>query len=488
MARQIWVSNGSSVIGKRGTAVRSVLFALCLGFLVVVHAVGAQNTTVNGAKQFQTIHGLGVNANPQSWNVNPEAVKKVLDELIDGVGCTSFRLMYDDCDWEAVNDNDDPHSYNWSYYDSVYSAPRFTCVWNTVRYLNSKGITDITLSPDGAAPAWMGGTKLAAGMEEEYAETMASMVYYGRKRLNPPAQFNMLSPVNETTCGGNEGAAMTPEQFGKMFSAIAKHFTQEGISDVSLIGPDDCDGWAANFRAMLASPTAMSKIQRFGQHEYGDSLRKGQEMVEAVKHSAYPDREVIMTEINEACKGCDDATYNSDYGFDHYAGPAYKYILQHLNAGVTGIQVWEAYDSQYHHPYRHLTWSMWGIFGVNDIHHPDVYTKRTHYYVLEQLYKFVKPGFKRIDTSTGLAGMMMSAFYDPKSGTFVITGMNDNSKAQTLGCQLQNLPVVPTLKYYFTDSSHNFAQEPDVTVVKQTFSKVIPAKCVFTLVGKGTSK
>ena len=88
-----------------------------------------ENTTVNGAITFQTIHGLGVNANPQSWNVNPEAVKKVLDDLITGVGCTSFRLMYDDCDWEQVNDNDDPHSYNWKYYDSVYSAPRFTCVW-----------------------------------------------------------------------------------------------------------------------------------------------------------------------------------------------------------------------------------------------------------------------------------------------------------------------------------------------------------------------
>ena len=49
-----------------------------------------------------------------------------------------------------------------------------------------------------------------------------------------------------------------------------------------------------------------------------------------------------------------------------YAGPAYKYILQHLNVGVTGIQIWEGYDSRYHHPNRSLTWSMWGIFAVND--------------------------------------------------------------------------------------------------------------------------
>ncbi|HVN81048.1 MAG TPA: hypothetical protein VMW38_18815 [Terriglobia bacterium] len=457
------------------------------GFVLIVSAnVGrAQNTAVNGGVRHQTIHGLGVNVNPQSWNVNPESVKKVLDELITGIGCTSFRLMYDDCDWEQVNDNGDPNSYNWTYYDSVYSAPRFTCVWNTIRYLNSRGITDITLSPDGAAPGWMGGTTLSGGKEEEYAEMMASMVYYAKKRLNPPLQFSMLSPVNETTCGGGEGAVMTPSQFGTMFSALATHLIKDSISDVTLVGPDDCDGWTANLQAMMANSNIMSKVRHFGQHEYGNSTRKGQEMVDAVKHSAYSDREVVMTEVNAVCKGCDDGKYNSDYGFNSYAGPAYKYILQHLNIGVTGIQVWEGYDSQYHHPNRSLTWSMWGIFGVNDINHPDVYTRRPHYYVLKQLFNFVKPGFKRIDVSTSLTETTISAFYDENTRLIVITGMNESGNAQTIECRLQNLPAVSTLRYYFTDASHNFEQGPDMPIVKQSFSKSIPAKCVFTFTGNG---
>ena len=53
----------------------------------------AQNTTVNGKITYQTIHGLGVNINPQSWNVNSDSVKKVIDSLVTGLGCTSFRLM-----------------------------------------------------------------------------------------------------------------------------------------------------------------------------------------------------------------------------------------------------------------------------------------------------------------------------------------------------------------------------------------------------------
>ncbi len=467
-----------------GISMRNI-FLSCVVLFASANAVSAQKTTVNGAVKFQTIRGLGVNANPQSWNVNPQSVKKVLDDLIAGMGCTSFRLMFDDCDWEGVNDNSDPNSYNWTYYDSVYSAPRFTCVWNTVRYLNSNGITDITLSPDGAAPGWMGGTTLSAGKEEEYAEMMASMVYYGRRRLNRPVQFSMLSPVNETTCGGGEGAVMTPNQFGTMFSAIATHLIHDGISDVTLVGPDDCDGWAPNFRAMMANSNTMSKVGYFGQHEYGNSFRKSREMIEAVKNSAYPDREVVMTETNAVCKGCDDGKYNADYGFNSYAGPAYKYILQHLNAGVTGIQVWEAYDSQYHHPNRTLTWSMWGIFGVNDINHPDVYTMRSHYHVLKQLFNFVKPGFQRIDVSTNLTNTTISAFSNTASGVFVITGMADSNSPQTMDCQLQNLPAVTALEYYFTDASHHFQKDSDVTVTKQTFSKLIPGKCVFTFVGTG---
>jgi O-glycosyl hydrolase len=292
---------------------RNKIFAACTALVVFVYAASAQNTTVDGAKKYQTIHGFGVNINPQSWNVNPESVKEVIDSLITGMGCTSFRLMFDDSDWEAINDNDDPNSYNWTYYDAVYSLPRFTCVWNTIQYLNSKGITDITLSPDGAAPGWMGGTKLYQGTEAEYAEMMASMVYYGQKRRSPAIQFSMLSPINETTCGGGEAPVMTTDQLGAIFSNIATHFINDDIKHVTLIGPDDCYNYS-NIPVMITNSITMSKLTHFGGHQYGDDTSRSQELIDAVRNSAYTDREVIMTEVNSICKGCDGGEYNSDYG------------------------------------------------------------------------------------------------------------------------------------------------------------------------------
>jgi len=462
---------------------KNILSSLGLFIFLLVNTGQAQNVIVNAGIKYQTLHGLGVNINPQSWNVNPDSVKKVIDSLITGLGATSFRLMYDDCDWETVNDNDNPQVYNWPRFDSVYSAPRFTAVWNTVEYLNSKGITDITLSPDGASPKWMGGTKLKPGMEAEYAETISSMVYYGLRRRIPALHFIMISPINETTCGGDEGVLTTPEQFGLIYTGIAAHLIKDQLSELSIIGPDDCGGWANSYHAMVGSPIAMSKILRFGQHDYGDETKKIKDLVDSIKHSAYPDREAIMTEANASCIGCDGGTYNKSYDFNAYAGPAYKYILQHLNAGANGLQIWEGYDSRYHHPNRTLTWSMWGIFSVDDTLHPDIYRPRAHFYTFKQLFLFVKPGFQRIDISSGLKKITLSAYQDPVKGSFVITGKNDSSIMQKLNGILKGLPSVSTLRYYYTDEEHHFFRGPDLPVSHQGFILMVPPFCVFTLAG-----
>src|SRR5450432_860058 len=211
--------------------------------------------------------------------------------------------------------------------------------------------------------------------------------------------------------------------------------------------------------------------------------RKIKDLIDSIKHSAYPDREAIMTEANASCIGCDGGTYNKSYDFNAYAGPAYKYILQHLNAGANGLQIWEGYDSRYHHPNRTLTWSMWGIFSVDDTLHPDVYRPRAHFYTFKQLFLFVKPGFQRIDISSSLEKITLSAYQDPVKGSFVITGKNDSSIMQKLNGILKGLPSVSTLRYYYTDEEHHFFRGPDLPVSHQSFALVVPPFCVFTLAG-----
>lgn len=103
----------------------------------------------------------------------------------------------------------------------------------------------------------MGITKLKMGSESEYAEMMSSMVYYGLRCRTPSIHFIMLSPTNETTCGGDEGTLMTPGQLGDVFTDIAQHLINDKLTELTLIGPDNCGGWASSYHAMVSSPVAM---------------------------------------------------------------------------------------------------------------------------------------------------------------------------------------------------------------------------------------
>ena len=78
--------------------------------------------------------------------------------------------------------------------------------------------------------------------------------------------------------------------------------------------------------------------------------------------------------------------------------------------------------------------------------------------------------------------MTVSAFLNPNDGSIVITGKNDSKNAQSIDGILTNLSKISKLKYYYTDAFHNFSTGSDVTVTNQSFSKLVPPSCVFTLV------
>jgi hypothetical protein len=157
------------------------------------------NIQIDGGKKYQTLDGFGVNINAAWWldgeYRNSDIVKPAIDLLIDSLGATIFRVVIEEIDWEAVNDDNDPGSFNMSYYNGVFSSPRFRGVWNTLHYLNQRGVTDrlmISLmgSPPAAEPlakadpvkSWMGNTNYSIdpSKEEEFAETIAALLFYAR--------------------------------------------------------------------------------------------------------------------------------------------------------------------------------------------------------------------------------------------------------------------------------------------------------------------
>src|SRR5580765_7956888 len=84
---------------------------------------------IDGSKRFQQIDGIGVNANTRSWN--GKELEPALDLLLDSMHATIWRVIVETVyNWEDMNDDNNPFSFNRDYYDKLYSGPKFQKAWD----------------------------------------------------------------------------------------------------------------------------------------------------------------------------------------------------------------------------------------------------------------------------------------------------------------------------------------------------------------------
>ena len=124
-----------------------LLFGMALFFFIdhISAQVNGDAVTVNlrldGSKVYQSIDGFGVNANTRSWD--SVALRPALDLLLDSMHATVWRVVVETVEkWEETNDNNDPFTFNWEYYNKLYKTPKFRKAFEMMRYLNRRGITE----------------------------------------------------------------------------------------------------------------------------------------------------------------------------------------------------------------------------------------------------------------------------------------------------------------------------------------------------------
>jgi hypothetical protein len=192
---------------------------------------------IDDATKYQTMDGFGVNINPAWWNngeyMDTEVMQPAIDLLVDSLGATIFRAVIEEIDWEALNDDDDPDNFNWTYYDSVFTNARFEGGWNTLRCQNQKGITnDLIISLMGSPPAspplakpdpkqsWMGGTNhtinpAMKNMKLIYTDTTNNLIE-GSEIIVSGASFKAYIPAESvfsiTRIADSLSSSMTTEK------------------------------------------------------------------------------------------------------------------------------------------------------------------------------------------------------------------------------------------------------------------------------------
>ena len=165
------------------------LLTMVIRFSLMALAGAGGSLIIDGSQTFQAIDGFGVNINSASWN-NGE-LRPALDMLVDHLGATIFRVVVDNADWEMINDNSDPNSFNWTVYNGIYTSPKFEALWSTA-YLNQKGITqNLIVNVMGpVARGWE--ARISPLRRDEWVEMVASLVSYAHITRN--LQFGLLAP------------------------------------------------------------------------------------------------------------------------------------------------------------------------------------------------------------------------------------------------------------------------------------------------------
>ena len=183
-----------------------IVVAVVIMMISLPHApalADSPNLIINGAQTYQTIDGMGVNINVNNWHDG--LLRPALDSLIETNGSSLFRVNRDPMDWvDSESLIPQLHNLDPAMLEQVYETPRMQDIWNTIGYLNEKGVggEQIVLSFQGWLPTWIGGSGrfgvpsyITPGKEPEFATMVASLVYYGRRVKN--LDFTSLAPLNE---------------------------------------------------------------------------------------------------------------------------------------------------------------------------------------------------------------------------------------------------------------------------------------------------
>ncbi len=481
---------------------KSLLLIIAAGLIpLAIFAQSAEiKLQIDGATKYQTMDGFGVNINPAWWYngkyEDAKVVQPAIDLLVDSLGAAIFRAVIEEIDWEAVNDDNDPNHFNWDYYNTVFSNDRFQGVWNTLRYLNQKGITGgLMISFMGAPPAssplddpdpkksWLGGTDhtIAPNMEDELVESITALLYYMRHTAK--IRFTLVSPMNETDVQANSRSADHPDgvvegpnipdaiQYVRVVRKLAEKLDAIGMDDIRFVAPDaggdllfgDC------MAEMVKDPYLMGKMARWGVHQYGDDAGN---YLNKIKMSPYPTKPYWVTETARI-----------------------SHMLGQLDDNASAYIFWDGFDCVYQHGRRNgygnvppNDWVFWfgpeeGTPLIEYIAATKSWKPRKQFYEHAQLMKYIKPGSVRIGVTGQDSSLAVHAFYNP-DGNMVIIGRNNSKRNISFDGILTNLPVLRNMKLIYTNSKSNLIEGNEIIVAGKSLKASIPAESVFTLTGK----
>jgi hypothetical protein len=447
---------------------------------------------VDAGKRHQEMNGFGVNITPAQWRGG--ALKPALDLLVDDLGTSLVRLdCYGKANWLDPAQADPHGSWPAGYLASVYGSQVFTECWETFRYLTDKG-ADVHLNVSGRiSPEWAGSDGETLVDFEAYAGMVVSLARWAREEEELP--FTALAPFNETNLGFPEGPKIADWGVLPAVQAIVRKLDAAGLGDVKLIligdaPPVDLE----RHRPLLHDTALVGRVAAFSHHTYGDgdegdggpgwydAERPQARLVEAVAMSPHRGTPVWMTEYGDL-----DQSGLIEW---RVAWRSTRRALKFLEDGFSAGLAWDGFDNLHEHD------GVWATYGLLETNRESwTYEPKKRYFAAKQLYRFVRPGWTRVDVSgpprdpkdvyadwhDPMRHLRLLGFVSPDDTDFTIVGMSRVEADVELDVSLKGLGS-GRLAYYRTTRSEDCALvtelEPDEDGVMRV---VVPGSSIFTL-------
>jgi O-glycosyl hydrolase len=396
---------------------------------------------VDASKVFQTIDGFGVNINARYWIGS--RLLPAMELLVDDLGATLFRVdIWGKSNWIDPTGELGTAALDPAHLAALYQGEVFQRGWAMMRYLNQHNIEPY-LTASGDVPHWM----LAADGKtlkdyDSFTEMLVSLVTWARK--NEGIQFRWFGPVNETDIGSPEGPTISAVDYVRVCELLDEKLHQNGLDDIQLVVPEQANFIPDYLRELVKSPKLLKRIGVFSMHDYMDYTPETYRSVtDVVKNSPYRDRHLWMGEYGDL-----EQTGEREW---YVAWAMTQRLFDHLQAGFSASLVWDAYDNYHDHD---ESWTIYGLLrsGLR------TYTPKKRYYASRQVFRFVPPGWVRIDAHADYPSVRLLAFASPDFSQATLVGMNCSEHPFLMNAVLEgftNLPKTGKVTYTRTSEHEN---------------------------------
>lgn len=291
-------------------------------------------------------------------------------------------------------------------------------------------------------------------------------------------KFNTIDPMNEPSSnywkkdGNQEGCDFdSPAEKDNIFQALSKNFDANGIT-TKLSGFDETNIDLSAKTINGASKNTISQISQFNTHAYSGSAR-----TQLRDLAASLGKPLYMDEVCTSQGPCDPNYMDNGLALADY-------IFKDLrDMKVNGWDIWQAVDDEQGNENSNLNYGIIRAYWSGNNAGKYVLTKQ--YYAMAQFSKFIKPGYKIIDTNNPDT----VAAIDPTSHKLILVARNTSTNSKPITFNISKFNTSKSkIKAYRTSSTENLSNvSKGLSAKDRTLTDTLPAKSMVTYVLSNTS-